>query len=388
MNFRLRKVARGSSFAFVLATVFPVASAQTPAAGRETSAASVASYALTDQMPVDPEVLVGALPNGLRFYVRPNGKPARQAELRLVVKAGSVLEDDDQRGLAHFVEHMQFEGTAHFPGQGINRFLGSLGLSIGADANAATSFDETQYTLRVPTDVPGALDRALTILEDWAGGATFDPGGIERQRPIVLSEWRGNLGADERTGDKIRRVQLEGSRYADRAPIGTPEIIQGATREQLLRFYRDWYRPDLMAVIVVGDVDRDAVGRMIAQHFLPLTNPEPERPRPIFDVPEHPGTRYAVVTDKETTATADRSLESAAGAQPGLGRRLSRDHEGSAVCRHAQRAARRARSEREAAIPAGRSRIGRSFRRQGPETKRSFRRSSRTTAWRQASMPW
>ena len=303
MNFYLRNVARGV-VAFVLATAVPVALAQTPAAGRETSAASVASYALTDQMPVDPEVLVGALPNGLRFYVRPNPKPARQAELRLVVKAGSVLEDDDQRGLAHFVEHMQFEGTAHFPGQGINRFLGALGLSIGADANAATSFDETQYTLRVPTDVPGALDQALTILEDWAGAATFDPAGIERQRPIVLAEWRGNLGADERTADKIRRAQLEGSRYADRAPIGTPEIIQGATREQLLRFYRDWYRPDLMAVIVVGDVDRDAVGRMIVQHFLPLTNPEPERSRPIFDAPEHPGTRYAVVTDKETTATS------------------------------------------------------------------------------------
>ncbi len=300
---RLRNAARGV-FAFLLATVIPVVSAQTPAPGRETSAASVAPYALADQMPVDPEVLVGALPNGLRFYVRPNGKPARQAELRLVVKAGSVLEDDDQRGLAHFVEHMQFEGTTHFPGQGINNFLGSLGLSIGADANAETSFDETQYTLRVPTDVPGALDRALTILEDWAGGATFDPSGIERQRPIVLAEWRMNLGADERTADKVRRVQLEGSRYADRSPIGTPEIIQRATREQLMRFYRDWYRPDLMAVIVVGDVDRSAVGRMIAQHFQPLTNPSPERPRPVFDVPEHPGTRYAVVTDKETTATA------------------------------------------------------------------------------------
>ena len=218
---RPRNAARGV-LAFLLATVISVVSAQTPAPGRETSAASVARYALADQMPVDPEVLVGGLPNGLRFYVRPNGKPARQAELRLVVKAGSVLEDDDQRGLAHFVEHMQFEGTTHFPGQGINNFLGSLGLSIGADANAETSFDETRYTLRVPTDVPGALDRALTILEDWAGGATFDPSGIERQRPIVLSEWRMNLGADERTADKVRRVQLEGSRYVDRSPIGTP----------------------------------------------------------------------------------------------------------------------------------------------------------------------
>src|SRR5947199_581414 len=200
-----------------------VVSGQTPATRQDASAASVASYGLTQQMPVDPEVLVGALPNGVRFYVRPNAKPARQAELRLVVKAGSVLEDDDQRGLAHFIEHMQFEGTRHFPGQGINGFLGSLGLSIGADANAATSFDETQYTLRVPTDVPGVLDRALTILEDWAVGATFDPTGIERQRAIVLAEWRMNLGADERTADKVRRVQLEGSRDADRSPIDNPE---------------------------------------------------------------------------------------------------------------------------------------------------------------------
>src|SRR5439155_13015858 len=231
-SFRLRNAARGV-FAVLLAAVIPVASAQTPASGRETSAASVASYALADQMPVDPEVLVGALPNGLRFYVRPNGKPTRQAELRLVVKAGSVLEDDDQRGLAHFVEHMLFEGTKHFPGQGINGFLGSLGLSIGADANAATSFDDTQYTLRVPTDRPGVLDRALTVLEDWAGGATFDPAGIERQRPIVLAEWRMNLAADERTGDKVRRVQLEGSRYADRSPSGNPDGIEHAQREQL-----------------------------------------------------------------------------------------------------------------------------------------------------------
>ncbi|MCC7240764.1 MAG: insulinase family protein, partial [Acidobacteria bacterium] len=292
--------------AVLLAVAVPYAEAQAQAqipTGRETSAASVASYDLSDGMPVDPEVLVGALPNGLRFYVRRNAKPARQAELRLVVKAGSVLEDEDQRGLAHFVEHMQFEGSRHFPERSINDFLGSLGLSIGADANAVTSFDDTQYTLRVPTDVPGVLDAALTVLEDWAGGATFDPSGIERQRPIVLAEWRRNLGADERTDDKVRRVQLEGSRYADRAPIGTPEVIESAQREQLVRFYRDWYRPDLMAVIVVGDVDRNAAAAMIRQHFSSLTNPEPERPRPNFDVPEHAGTRYAVITDKETTAT-------------------------------------------------------------------------------------
>ena len=199
---------------------------------------------------------------------------------------------------------MEFEGTRHFPGQSISDFLSSLGLSIGPDANAATSYDDTQYTLRVPTDVPGVLDRALLVLEDWAQGATFDQSGIDHERGIVLAEWRMHLGADERTQDKVRRVQLEGSRYADRPPIGKPEIIEHAQREQLTRFYHDWYRPDLMAVIVVGDVDRDAVARLITQHFSSLSQPSPERPRPVFDVPEHPGTRYAVVTDKETTATA------------------------------------------------------------------------------------
>jgi zinc protease len=242
-------------------------------------------------MPVDPEVVVGTLPNGLRYYVRANARPAKRAELRLVVKAGSVLEDDDQQGVAHFVEHMEFEGTKHFPRQSITEFLSSLGLSIGADANAGTSYDDTQYTLRVPTDVPGALDRALLVLEDWAQGATFDPDGIERERAIVLSEWRMNLGAGERMADKIRRVQLEGSRYTDRAPIGKPDVLAGVPREALTRFYRDWYRPNLMAVIVAGDVDRDAVVAMIKSHFSALTNPSPARPRPDFDVPAKPGTR-------------------------------------------------------------------------------------------------
>ncbi|HEY6892645.1 MAG TPA: pitrilysin family protein, partial [Rhodanobacteraceae bacterium] len=255
------------------------------ASGHETTAASVAGYPLSVDMPVDPEVVVGGLPNGLRFYIRPNPKPAGQDELRLVVKAGSVLEDDDQRGLAHFVEHMQFQGSRHFPGQTIDNFLASLGLNIGSDANAVTSFDDTQYSLRVPTDRPGVLDRALTVLEDWAGGALFEDAAIERQRAIVLAEWRRNLGAEERTADKLRHVQLEGSRYADRPPIGDPDVLRTAGRDRLVRFYHDWYRPDLMAVIVVGDVDPNAVASMIRAHFSAIENPSPERPRPVFDVP-------------------------------------------------------------------------------------------------------
>src|SRR6187399_951720 len=196
MSFRRFRLSSLAAVAVFVAAA-PFTSAQTPT-GRETTAESVVRYALSDKMPVDPEVLVGALPNGLRYYVRGNGKPAHQAELRLVVKAGSVLEDNDQQGVAHFVEHMLFEGTKHFPQQGIIQFLSSLGLGIGPDANAETGYNETQYTLRVPTDVPGVLDRALLVLEDWAQAATFDQDAIERERGIVLSEWRMHLGAEAR----------------------------------------------------------------------------------------------------------------------------------------------------------------------------------------------
>jgi zinc protease len=302
MTLRRRPAVFIASVLFTLLLATTLAAQTSP--GRETTAESVARYALSDPMPVDPEALVGTLPNGLRYYVRANPKPLRRAELRLVVKAGSVLEDDDQRGLAHFVEHMEFEGTTHYPRQTILDFLASLGLGIGPDANAATSYDDTQYTLRIPTDAPNVLDRALTVLEDWAHGATFDQAGIDRERGIVLAEWRMHLGAAERMQEKILGAQYLGSRYADRPPIGNPEIIQGATRDQLTRFYRDWYRPNLMAVIVVGDVDRAGAEALIKQHFSSLTNPSPERTRPQYDVPERPGTRYAVVTDRETTTTA------------------------------------------------------------------------------------
>jgi zinc protease len=288
----------------LLAVVAGASAAQVPSDLHDTSAASVASYALSQQMPIDPDALVGTLPNGLRYYVRANAKPAHRAELRLVVKAGSVLEDDDQQGLAHFVEHMEFEGTRHFPKQGIVDFLSSLGLGIGPDANAATSYDDTQYTLRIPTDRPDVLDHALLVLEDWAQGATFDQSAIDRERGIVLAEWRLHLDADERTQDKVLGAQLAGSRYTDRPPIGKPDIIEHAQREQLMRFYHDWYRPALMAVIVVGDIDRDAVAAMIKEHFSSLSAPSPERPRPTFDVPEHRGTRYTIATDKEATTTA------------------------------------------------------------------------------------
>jgi len=292
-----------AALAVLVVTAGPPALAQGPSAGRDTSAASVASFALTDLMPVDPDPTLGTLPNGLRYYVRRNPKPEHRVEMRLVVKAGSVLEDPDQLGLAHFIEHMAFEDTTNFPRQGVIRFLSSLGLGIGPDANAQTSYDETQYSLRLPTDAPDVVERGLLVLRDWADGVTFEERALERQRGIVLAEWRQQLGAGARTRDELQRVQLEGSRYAERPPIGDPAVIERAQREQLVRFYRDWYRPDLMAVIVVGDIDQAGVVRMIEERFAGLTNPSPARPRPAFDVPEQPGTRYALVTDPETTAT-------------------------------------------------------------------------------------
>ena len=250
--------------------------------------------------------LVGTLPNGLRYYVRANGKPGHRAELRLVVKAGSVLEDDDQQGLAHFVEHMEFEGTEHFPQQSIVDFLSSLGLSIGPDANAATSYDDTQYTLRVPTDVPGVLDRALLVLEDWAHGASFDQSGIDHERGIVLAEWRLHLGAGRADAGQnppraARRIALRGS-AADRQPRHHRARAARATDAVLPRLVPA--RPD------GGHRRRRCRSRRRRDDdqgsLFVAAAPSPERPRPAFDVPDHPGTRYAIVTDKETTATTRR----------------------------------------------------------------------------------
>src|SRR5580765_8417034 len=298
---RLRVIVCGV-FASVLAAAL-AASAQTPG-GRETSAASVASFSLSQQMPVDPEVIVGTLPNGLRYYVRPNSRPARRVELRLVVNAGSVLEDDDQQGLAHFVEHMAFNGTQHFPKNEIVKFIESLGMRFGADLNAYTSFDETVYMLQVPTDKPETMDKALLVLEDWAHNVSFETQEIDKERGVVMEEWRLRRGANARTTDKLFPILLKGSRYADRIPIGKPEIIQNFKPDTLKKFYKDWYRPDLMAVVAVGDFDKTAIENLIKSHFGSIPAAQSPRPRTEYDVPDHDGSIYAILTDKELTGTS------------------------------------------------------------------------------------
>jgi zinc protease len=269
------------------------------------------SPALTQQMPVDPQITMGKFANGLRYYIRANKKPEKRAELRLVVKAGSILEDDDQQGLAHLVEHMAFNGTQHFPKHDLIEFIESLGMRFGADLNAYTSFDETVYILTVPTDKPETMDRALLILEDWAHNITFDQKETDQERGVVMEEWRLGRGAGSRMRDKEFPIMFKGSRYADRLPIGKPEIIQNGKPERLKKFYTDWYRPDLMAVVAVGDFDKAAIEKLVTAHFSSMPAATNPRPRPTYDIPDHPGTVYAIATDKEapnTTVEVDNIL--------------------------------------------------------------------------------
>src|SRR5438552_1597715 len=274
------------------------------AIGQQPSTSSAQSLALTAPMPVDPEITIGKFANGMRYYIRRNKKPEKRAELRLVVKTGSILEDEDQQGMAHLVEHMAFNGTSHFPKNEVVSFLQSLGMRFGADINAYTSFDETVYMLTVPTDKPEMMDRALLILEDWAHNLSFDPPEVEKERGVVMEEWRLGRGAGMRMLNKIFPVLLNGSRYADRLPIGKPEIIQGGKQERLKQFYADWYRPDLMAVIAVGDFDKAAIEKMITTHFASIPAANKPKPRSTFDIPDHSGTTYAIATDKEASNTS------------------------------------------------------------------------------------
>lgn len=276
-----------------------------PVAGQEKPVANPALTAALDQaVPVDPRITVGYLPNGLRYYVRANGRPFRRAELRLVVRVGSVVEDPDQIGIAHFLEHMSFNGSEHFPKQELVNFMESMGMRLGPGVNADTSFDETVYMLHVPTDSPEVMAKALLFFADIAHGLTLDPEAIDKERGVVIEEWRLGRGADARMQDQQFPILLHGSRYAERVPIGTKENIEHFTPEVLRRFYADWYRPDLMAVIAVGDFDRSAVERLIRQQFTPLQNPEHERPRPTYQVPDHADTLYAIATDPEATVTS------------------------------------------------------------------------------------
>ena len=258
-----------------------------------------AALKLDAPIPVGPQVKVGKLPNGLTYYIQKNARPERRLELRLVVKAGSIQEDDDQQGLAHFVEHMAFNGSARFKKHELVDYLQSIGVKFGADLNAYTSFDETVYILPIPLDKREHLDKAFEVLEDWAHGITFDEETVEKERGIVLEELRLGKGASDRIGKQLYPKIYNGSRYAERLPIGKEEVLRSFRPEALRRFYRDWYRPDLMAVVAVGDADPVLLEKLIRSHFGKLKNPVPARARVYAEIPPRETTEAVVVTDRE-----------------------------------------------------------------------------------------
>lgn len=277
--------------------------AAAPAVAQQSPAASP-PVPLETRLPVDPKVRTGTLDNGIRYYIRQNSRPEKRAELRLVVNAGSVLETPDQLGLAHFLEHTAFNGTTHFRKNDLIKYLESIGVRFGADLNAYTSFDETVYILPIPTDTARIVDQAFLILEDWAHGQLFDSTEVANERGVVREEWRGRKGAGDRMLQQWLPVAFRGSRYAERLPIGTEASIMAATPAKLRAFYRDWYRPDLMAVVAVGDFNPDLIEAKIRQHFSRVAK-RPDPPvRTTYDVPANAEPLIAIATDREATSSS------------------------------------------------------------------------------------
>lgn len=255
------------------------------------------------RLPVDPQVSVGRLPNGLTYYIRENDEPRDRAFLRLAVNAGSILEDESQLGLAHFLEHMAFNGTESYSGNEIIAFLETLGMEFGPDVNAYTSFDETVYELTLPTDDPERFERGLRVLEEWAHRMTLSEEAIDGERGVIIEEWRFRRGAAARMREVQYPVLFWNSRYAERLPIGDVDLIAEFPYEDLRRFYRDWYRPELMAVVAVGDFETAEVQELIADIFAAIPATESGADRPYFDVPDHEDTKYVVASDPETSYT-------------------------------------------------------------------------------------
>jgi zinc protease len=257
----------------------------------------------TDVIPFDAEVRKGTLKNGLTYYIRKNTKPENKVDLRLVINAGSILENDDQQGLAHFMEHMCFNGTKRFPKNQLVDYLQSIGVKFGQHLNAYTSFDETVYFLPIPSDDAEKLEKGFQIIEDWAFNANLTPEEIDKERGVVLEEYRLGLGADKRMEDKYIPKMMYNSQYANRLPIGKKEILENFTHNKLTNFYKDWYRPNLMSVIVVGDIDVAAMEQKIKDHFGSYQNPKNEKPRKTFEVPNHKETLISIESDKEAAQT-------------------------------------------------------------------------------------
>lgn len=254
-------------------------------------------------LPLNPDVVHGKLANGLTYYIQHNEQPKDRATLKLVIKAGSILETEAQRGLAHFVEHMAFNGTKNFKKNELINFLERSGIRFGAHINAYTSFDETVYKLSLPTDSADIFLKGFQVLEDWAHNISFDPGEIDKERGVIVEERRLRLGARQRIQEKTMPKLFYNSHYPNRLPIGTLDVIKNFNHSQLTSFYNNWYRPELMAVVAVGDFDVSQVKEQIEKRFSSIKPGPHPKERKIYSIPFHKKTVTAVVTDKEVAST-------------------------------------------------------------------------------------
>lgn len=261
------------------------------------------SLSFKEPLPFDKEVKVGTLPNGFQYFIRKNVEPKNRVTMYLAIKVGSILETESQLGLAHFLEHMNFNGLKHFPKNELVNYLQKVGVSFGSDLNAYTGFEQTVYQLPIPSDDPEILKNGLQIMRDWAQDALLTGDEIDKERGVVLEEMRGRRGAQQRMQDKYFPMILNNSLYANRLPIGTEGIITNFPYEELRKFHRDWYRPELQSIIIVGDIDVAQMENQVKQLFSDMkTHPNPPK-REKFSVPLLNKNQFISVTDPEMTAT-------------------------------------------------------------------------------------
>ena len=268
----------------------------------------VTYYVDASEFPISSDITYGKLENGLTYYIRENSKPEDKAEIRLYVKAGSIQEREDQQGLAHLLEHMAFNGSKDFPKRKIDTFFNSIGLSIGADFNAHTSFNETVYKFKVPTKEEKHIETGIHILSDIAGFLDLEPEAFERERKIVEQEWRGGLSSGERIFRKRLEYLYKNSIYKNRLPIGKIDVIRTFEYQTVIDYYKTWYRPDLMAVMVVGDIDAKKIEGFVKKYFSRIPKPKTPLTETNSNIPDYGKTQYKVITDPEQESTRLRLI--------------------------------------------------------------------------------
>lgn len=251
-------------------------------------------------IPVDPNVRIGKLDNGLTYYLRKNNLPANRADFYIAQKVGSIQEEENQRGLAHFLEHMCFNGTTHFPGDALKQYLERIGVKFGENLNAYTSVDETVYNIsNVPVNTPGAVDSCLLILHDWSNDLTLDPKEIDKERGVINEEWRTRMSAMQRFQEKLLPAMFAGTKYATCFPIGTMDVVMNFKPQTLRDYYEKWYRPDLQGIVVVGDIDVDAVEAQIKKLFADVPAQPNAAKREYYPVNDNKEPIVLIARDKE-----------------------------------------------------------------------------------------